>query len=185
MRKITIPKFLSHLPVDGRGYPIPFFVAMPGGKPDFRLLDERKQLTCIKHHLCSICGKQLFKSTYYFISGPYGVNNRIATDPPMHLECAEYSMETCPHLLLQKAERRDRDDLMVELEKNNPQHAANKQIPKPDKLYLVKARNYKVEIQTGNSAKMLRFTPTALWEYEYRDGILVKTGNVIVNKPNK
>lgn len=107
MRKIEIPKFLSHLKVDDRGYPIPFFVGYVDGKPEFRLLDAKKQLLCFDKNLCGVCGLKLHKDGGFFISGPMGVRNRIATDPPLHRDCAEYSMKFCPHLYFEKADRRE------------------------------------------------------------------------------
>lgn len=96
--KIEIPSFLSHLPIDDKGYPIPYFVAIEDSKPNYKILDEKKQKICIEHNKCTICGNQLLKKTFFFISGPMGVANRITTEPPMHRECAEYSLATCPHM---------------------------------------------------------------------------------------
>lgn len=55
---ILIPSFLNHLKVNPKGYPIPFFVAYVNGKPDFRLLDPKKQYYCIHQKLCAICGEE-------------------------------------------------------------------------------------------------------------------------------
>lgn len=106
-RRTFIPAFLSHLKVNNNGYPIPYFVAYKDGKPDFRLLDPQKQVFCATHKKCAICGKKLFDKSYYFISGPEGYKNKVSTDPAMHRQCAEYSINSCPHLHLQKAHRRE------------------------------------------------------------------------------
>jgi len=38
---------------------VPYFVPVVDGVPDLKLLDERKQLHCIKHRLCGICGEPI------------------------------------------------------------------------------------------------------------------------------
>ncbi len=94
-----MPKRIANLPRDpDRGYPVPFFVAYIDGKPDFRIADDEKRLRCIKEKLCWICGEKL---GHYigFVIGPMCTINRISTEPPMHRDCANYSVRVCPFLL--------------------------------------------------------------------------------------
>lgn len=92
-----LPSRIAALPVDERGYPVPFFVAYPDGKPDFRVADARKVNLCLANHLCWVCGQRLghFKS---FPIGPMCAVSRTTAEPPSHLECAEWSVKACPFL---------------------------------------------------------------------------------------
>lgn len=98
---------VARLPVDERGYPIPWFVAeLPDGTRDFRVADGRKRHMAVKLGLCWICGEPLgsFKA---FVIGPMCAINRVSADPPMHLECAQFSVAVCPFLTKPKAKRRE------------------------------------------------------------------------------
>lgn len=167
--KIHIPAFLSHLKVNGAGYPIPYFVAYNNGVPDFRLLDARKQLLCIEHKTCSICGKKLFKGAYYFIGGPMGYTNKISTDPPMHRQCAEYSLNTCPHLHLQKAHRRENgvEDLIAQ--------QGQVMMDKPPMLLLIKSDKFEKFKDPDHPTTLIKFRPISYEIYTYENGLLVKS----------
>jgi hypothetical protein len=91
------PKFMQHLPVDKRGYPIPFFVDYIDGEPEFRAMDQRKFREAVTHRLCWVCGTKLFSEEVFTI-GPMCAVNRINSEPPSHRECAEYSAKNCPFL---------------------------------------------------------------------------------------
>jgi hypothetical protein len=111
-----LPAGVRRLPVDARGYPVPWFVqwftpdgkgSEPGvGAPDFRIADGYKRVQAIKHRLCWICGGALGKRVA-FVIGPMCVVNRISGDPPMHVACAEFSALACPFLSRPGAERRE------------------------------------------------------------------------------
>lgn len=162
MKQIMIPEFLSHLKVDERGYPIPFFVKWIKGKPDFRILDEHNRELCIKDRLCSICGKVMEDIFFYFISGPIGFHNKVSTDAPMHENCARYSLSVCPHLLYQRAERRDEDIMYL---KNDHQI-----LQKPPYMVLARTVRYWTDQRTG----ILRYTPVHATKYIYVDGKLIE-----------
>lgn len=100
-----LPDHMKGLPIDDRGYPIPFFVQWVHGKPDFRLLDKEKFIRAVKSKLCSVCGKPLgrFKS---FVGGPMNVLQKISGEPPLHHDCAIFSVRACPFLLLPLSRRR-------------------------------------------------------------------------------
>lgn len=101
-----VPARMSHLPVDARGYPVPFFVEWIEGKPDFRVADGRKLARCMRENRCWICGEVLgaFKS---FVIGPMCAINRTISEPPQHYECSVFSAIACPFMILPRAKRRE------------------------------------------------------------------------------
>lgn len=100
MPTATIPESLARRPRDSRGYPITWVTYIaPDGTPDFRVIDHARVAESMERKLCGLCGEPL---TYYiaFIGGPMSVEHRLYSDPPMHVECAEYAMKTCPFLAI-------------------------------------------------------------------------------------
>lgn len=165
--KLDIPKELSHLKVDPRGYPIPFFVSYIDGKPEFRFMNFDRVLMIIHKKLCHICGKKLPKDYCYFIAGPMGLKNGISSDAGMHRICAEFSLKACPHLFLQNADYRKNDELSKKL------HAAahpSVMTTKPDMLYLVKTSKFKTIMVDGRY--FIKYTPHSSEIYKYVDGKL-------------
>ncbi len=170
MSTIFIPAFLSHLKVNDKGYPIPYFVGYVDGKPDFRLLDAKKQVACTNRSLCAICGKKLFKGAYYFICGPMGYTNKISTDPAMHRNCAEYSLNVCPHLHIQKTHRRE----------SGLEHLSAEQsvvmADKPTTLLLVKCDKFKrIPNPYAPGLWLIQIRPASYETYVYENGLLVKS----------
>lgn len=155
-----IPAILKERPVDPRGYVVPYFVPIVNGKPDFRYQDASKRKTCLDHGLCSICGKKLYAKSYWFISGPMGLINKVASDAPMHEDCARYSLNVCPHIFLYKAERRSEEG-------NNP----NLLRQKPDTIFLIKADKIGQTYHAGNT--YITFRPVYNEKYCYSDNKLV------------
>lgn len=156
----TIPKELEHLRVDERGYPIPFFVGYHDGKPNFRYGDTFKRDICLAQKKCAICGKKLPRDFSYVITGPEGYANQIVSDAPMHRRCAEFTMDACPHIHFEKAQRKEDvtgTDLMAK---------------KPDVLLLIKIDKYKLVKDRGNV--YINFRPVAKEEYIYENNVLVK-----------
>jgi hypothetical protein len=88
---------MQDLPIDKRGYPIPWFVDWFNGEPEFRAMDQRKFVAAINKRLCWTCGKRLFGEEV-FVIGPMCAVNRISSEPPSHRECAIYSATACPFL---------------------------------------------------------------------------------------
>lgn len=88
---------IARLPVDERGYPVPFFVTWFDGKPDFRIADTEKLVRCVKEKLCWTCGEPLGKFMAFPI-GPMCSVTRTTAEPPNHRECAEWSVKGCPFL---------------------------------------------------------------------------------------
>ncbi len=103
---------IASLPIDERGYPVPYFVQWIDGKPDFRIMDGEKLRLCVKAKVCWCCGQALgaFKS---FVVGPMCTINRTSGEPPSHTECAEWSVRGCPFLSRPNMVRRQ-DDLIRE-----------------------------------------------------------------------
>lgn len=165
---ILIPKELQHLQVDERGYPIPYFVSWIDGKPEFRFIDHKRQEMIIERKVCHVCGLKLPKDYCYFISGPIGYQNRISSDAAMHRVCAEFSLRACPHLYLQKAERRENDELGKTLAARPSPVIKDK----PSKLLLIKASKFKTVKHEGYT--YIRYTPVAHETFIYVNGKLQK-----------
>src|SRR5437764_29347 len=93
----ALPSRLKLLPVDERGFPVPWFVAWIDGKPDFRVVDQRKMAIAVSEKRCWVCGD--FLGRYMaFVIGPMCAVNRVSSEPPSHRECAEFSVRACPFL---------------------------------------------------------------------------------------
>ena len=104
---------LSMLPLDARGYPVPWFVAWvdsPSGKrvPDFRVVDSAKFTQAVKERRCWVCGGPLGRWLAFPI-GPMCAITRTTSEPPCHLECAAWSVRNCPFLANPSLLRNDRE----------------------------------------------------------------------------
>jgi hypothetical protein len=109
---------IQRLPVDERGYPVPWFVQWVDedgrgtdfgvGKPEFRIADSRKRPLAINQKLCWVCGEPLGR-WLVFVIGPMCAVNRVSAEPPCHRGCAEFSARTCPFLARPHATRREND----------------------------------------------------------------------------
>jgi hypothetical protein len=111
-----LPARMRKLPVDARGYPVPYFVAWfdasggatrrGEGSPDFRLVHPRTIATCHTDRLCWVCGETLgsYKS---FVIGTMNALGRTCSEPPSHTDCADFSARACPFLIHPKEKRRE------------------------------------------------------------------------------
>jgi hypothetical protein len=161
MTKAEIPKELSHLKVDDRGYAIPYFAPVHDGKPDFRQTDAKKIIECVEHNRCGICGKKLFPDYSYIITGPIGLYNQVASDAPMHRVCAEYALKACPHMVHEPTKR------IIDT-KDAPYLAPNK----PAELMLVKCKTkYKWKVK---ERCIFGFLAVSHETYHYVNGVLEK-----------
>ena len=93
----ALPSRMATLPVDDRGYVVPWFVDWIDGKPEFRAMDPKKWVRAIKEKLCWVCGERLGR-WMTFVAGPMCGINRTSSEPPCHLECAQWSARNCPFL---------------------------------------------------------------------------------------
>jgi len=99
------PRFAA-LPMDERGYPVPFFVQWVDGKPDFRIMDGAKLVRCVKERLCWTCGQPLGR-WLAFVIGPMCTVTRTTSEPASHRDCAEWSVLGCPFLSRPNMVRRE------------------------------------------------------------------------------
>lgn len=111
----TLPLRIAALPRDSRGIPIPWFVAWVDGVPEFRAADGDKFVRAVRERRCWVCGEQLGR-WLAFILGPMCVITRTTSEPPMHRDCAEWSLRYCPFLVEPRAVRRE-NALPPEVEK--------------------------------------------------------------------
>lgn len=100
-----LPERMKSLPLDPRGYPIPWFVGTVEGKRDFRVADRRKRVLAVKNHLCWICGQKLGRYLA-FVIGPMCAVNKNTSEPPSHRDCALFAVQACPFMLLPQAQYR-------------------------------------------------------------------------------
>lgn len=101
-----VPEKMQALPVDERGYPVPWFVDWVEGKPDHRLMDAKKIPDAIRFDRCWICGEAMGKYRS-FCMGPMGLITLTQTEPPSHLDCLRFAVKACPHLTSPSAKHRD------------------------------------------------------------------------------
>lgn len=97
---IELPKRMRTLERDERGYPIPFVVLRgKSGTPYFTINDTPSVRKCATKSLCAICGKRQ-DAAVWFVGGSrcFLHEHGAFVDPPLHLECAEFALQTCPFL---------------------------------------------------------------------------------------
>lgn len=113
-----VPLRIQELDVDERGYPIPWFVAWVDGKPEFRAMDPEKFVRAIKEKRCWVCGQKLGVNVC-FVAGPMCGINRTSSEPPSHLECAQWSARNCPFLSNPRMVRREDDKINNQVVREN------------------------------------------------------------------
>lgn len=100
MNKVNVQAFphrFASLPVDERGYPVPWFVIREDGTYDFRVMEARKFSRAIRERVCWVCGQPLGRWLAFGI-GPMCAITRTISEPPSHLECMSWSIRNCPFL---------------------------------------------------------------------------------------
>jgi hypothetical protein len=99
-----LPDRVKTLPIDGRGYPIPYFCAtLPDGERIFNACDPTKRVLCVNDRKCWICGGQLGRYLA-FVLGPMCAVNRNTSEPASHRDCALFAVQACPFLILPKSD---------------------------------------------------------------------------------
>lgn len=106
IRSVPMPARIAALPVTPNGYPTLFFAEYINGLPDLRIMSPLKLIAAIKHKLCWLCGQPLGRH-FAFVLGPMCCVTRTTSEPPSHLECAEYAAKACPFLTRPRAQRRE------------------------------------------------------------------------------
>lgn len=101
-----VPARMARLPVDKRGYPVPWFVHYENGEPDFRVIRVGGLVEAVNKSKCWLCGERLGRNAA-FVIGPMCAVNRVSSEPPSHLECAVFAALACPFLTRPAAKRRD------------------------------------------------------------------------------
>ncbi len=101
-----LPRRFRSLPIDDRGYPVPWFVAFVDDKPDFRVARPNGLGEALRKRTCWLCGQPMGRFGA-FVIGPMCAINRISSEPPSHRECAEFAVKACPFLVRPNAKRRD------------------------------------------------------------------------------
>lgn len=100
-----IPPRMQLLPIEARGYPVPWFVEWINGVPDFRVMDRRKWGHAIRFGNCWLCGEPCGVSRT-FVIGPMCAVTRTTSEPANHFECAEFAAKACPFMTLPRAKYR-------------------------------------------------------------------------------
>ena len=131
---VPIPARIMRLPVDSGGRPVPYFVARPDGKPDFRLTDEAKLVSALRLGLCFTCGERL-GATKAFLVGPLCVATRLAAEPPSHVDCLRYAVQVCPFLTKPDKVRRESG---LPDEKVQPGGVLSRHNPGAEALYITR-----------------------------------------------
>jgi hypothetical protein len=108
IRDIPLPLNMLSLPVDDRGFPVPWFVSWVEGKPDFRIVQTGKRGLAYKQERCWICGGKLGRLKASVV-GPMCVVNKVSSEPPSHPECARYAAKACPFLSRPRMRRNEKD----------------------------------------------------------------------------
>jgi hypothetical protein len=110
----TPPPRVARLPRNKVGYPVPWFVGIVDGEPDFRVVGTGKMDGAITFRCCWICGGSLINRTlgaaatqYAYVVGPMCAANRTSAEPPAHRDCAIYAATACPFLTTPGMRRRD------------------------------------------------------------------------------
>lgn len=99
------PLRMRSLPLDHRGYCVPWFVAWIDGEPDFRVIRPDGIRDALRFSCCWLCGDTLGKFRT-FVIGPMCAINRTTQEPPSHFECAEFAARACPFMVLPRSKRR-------------------------------------------------------------------------------
>jgi len=110
----SMPDRMKLLPIDARGYPVPWFVAWVDGQPEFRAMDPAKWRQAVTEKRCWVCGGILGK-WLTFVIGPMCAINRTTAEPPSHTNCATWSAKNCPFLSRPKMVRREDDTINIEV----------------------------------------------------------------------
>jgi hypothetical protein len=108
IREIPQPSGVDKLPVDERGFPVPWFVYIDAaGKADHRVVGPGKLRLALREERCWLCGGKLGRVKASVI-GPMCAVNRITSEPPCHPQCARYAVQSCPFLSKPRARRNEK-----------------------------------------------------------------------------
>jgi|SRR5580765_3958370 len=103
-----LPQRMRSLPLDHRGFPVPWFVAWIDGQADFRVVEAGRLVAAVKQNLCWLCGQPKGRH-HAFVIGPMCAINRTISEPSSHLECAEFAVKACPFMTQPRMRRNEKD----------------------------------------------------------------------------
>jgi hypothetical protein len=117
--KIPIPEPLRHLPLDPRGFPIPYNVLVDKkGVAHFKVNDEQKARQCLALGLCHVCGKPYGEDRWLIGGHLSAFHERGAfNDAPVHHLCGEFALQVCPYLAYTQYRAADSEDKTKEIAK--------------------------------------------------------------------
>lgn len=92
-----MPARVARLPMDVRGFPVPWFVSWRDQTPLFPVIDAAKLATAWTAERCWVCGEAL-GAWRGWIVGPMSAIEGATPEPPSHCECAAFALTACPHL---------------------------------------------------------------------------------------
>lgn len=100
---------MEKLPVDRRGYPVPWFVYRDPrtGEYDFRVMEAGRIIEAVKMARCWITGRPFGGEDFAFVVGPMCVFSGRSAEPPSTIEAAAYAARVCPFLAIPSAKRRE------------------------------------------------------------------------------
>jgi hypothetical protein len=131
-----LPDRFKALPIDERGFPVPWFVDWKDDKPIFQAADPRKFKRAIRFKRCWLCGQPL-GSILAFVIGPMCGVNRVSSEPPSHRDCAEFAVKACPFLTRPLAKRSTRG--MEDIETKKPAGMMIERNPGVSLLWITKS----------------------------------------------
>jgi hypothetical protein len=92
-----LPPQMKRLPIDPRGFPVPWFTPKVDGEWNFQTVHPMRVRQAFVGRLCWICGTKLHKNLAFCI-GPMCAINRTTSEPASHVECATFAAKACPFL---------------------------------------------------------------------------------------
>lgn len=119
-----LPPAMKNLPLDKRGFPVPWFASWPIAKRDvdFQVIEPGRIVTAMRFNVCWVSGEEM-DPVFAFVIGPMCAINRISAEPPSRIEVAEWSVKGCPLLsnpAMRRAPRSDVIDAPGIMERRNP-----------------------------------------------------------------
>ena len=108
IKGLAMPPEIARLPIDARGWPIPWFVDAPNGIPDHRVVDGRKFARAVRERRCWLCGGKLGR-VKASVLGPMCAITRTVSEPPGHPQCAKFAIAGCPFLSKPRARRNEKN----------------------------------------------------------------------------
>ena len=146
-----LPLRMRGLPIDERGYPVPWFVPFIDGQPEFRMADAYRRSLAMSRGLCWVCGGTLGQHKV-FLLGPMCGISRTTLEPPCHLQCAEWSVRNCPFLSRPHMVRRGREEVRELSDGNTPGEMIERN---PGVTLLWRTRTWET-FRDGRGGKLIR-----------------------------